>query len=95
MAVLFIRDRQKVGLVIKILFRCGRSKDSERREPKQTEQEVFVSAYVGLSSPFFEKTGKSGGGKDACLCAWRDALILWAKSRRIFFIIIFTTSNHN
>ena len=44
-----------------------------------------MSVYVGLSSPFFEKTGKSGGGKEACLCAWRDARILWAKSRRISF----------
>ena len=52
MAVLFIRGRQKVGLVIKMLFRCGRNKDSERRGLRQMKTRVlnFGRAEPPLSS---------------------------------------------
>ena len=65
MAVLFIRGRQKVGLVIKMLFRCDRNKDSERRGLRQMKTRVLNFGRAEPTPIFY---------KDSETCPHTDGL---------------------
>ena len=49
--------------------------------------QTFIEEYRTQAA--VSRLGDSYGDRHR-LCAWRDAVMLWSKSRRIFFIIIFT-----